>query len=183
MEFEQVVRTRRTIRSFSEAPVPDEVVRQLIDCAVQAPSSMDGQPWYFIVVRDQGTKQRLAAIKDKHCPPEKRRFPAGFLTRAPLLIVTCVDQAKSFDRGIENGVLATAHLLLAAANYGLTSVYMSAHKTGSPEVADDIRAALAIPADIDPVTLVPLGYPAEAPAPKTIKPVAEVMFREAFGRR
>lgn len=183
MNFEQVVRARRTIRKFSDADVSDQLVQTLIECAVHAPSSMDGQPWYFIVVRDRETKMRLAEIKDRHCPPEKRQFPAGFLTKAPILIITCVDPAKSFDRGIENGVLATSHLLLAAANFGLTSVYMSAQKTGSPEVAAEIRALLHIPAHIDPITIVPMGYPAEAAAPKRIKTVAEVMFREAFGRK
>jgi len=89
----------------------------------------------------------------------------------------------SFDRGVENGVLATAHLLLAAANYGLTSVYMSAYKKDTPELADEIRTILNIPADIDPITLVPIGYPDDTPDPKTIKPVEEVLFIEAFGRK
>lgn len=183
MEFEQVVRARRSIRTFSTADVPEEVVRSLLDCAVRAPSSMNGQPWYFIVVRNRETKKRLAEIKDKYCPPDKRQYSAGFLTSAPLIMITCVDRAKSYDRGIENGVLATAHLLLAAANCGLAAVYMSAQKSGSPEVADAIRALLAIPADIDPITLVPVGYPADEAEPKMIVPVAEVLFREAFGRR
>lgn len=183
MEFEQVVRTRRSIRKFSTDEVPDELVRSLIDCAVRAPSSMNGQPWHFIVVRNAETKKRLAEIKNRYCPVEKSDYSADFLLGAPVLVLTCVDRARSFDRGIENGVLATAHLLLAAANNGLTGVYMSAYKTGTPEVADEIRAALSIPADIDPITLVPIGYPAEKAEPKTIKSVDEVVFNEAFGRR
>lgn len=183
MEFEQVIRSRRTIRHFSNKEVTDELVRALIDCAVRAPSSMNGQPWYFIVVRDEGTKMRLAEIKDRYCPPEKREYPAAFLVKAPVLVLTCVDRARSYDRGIENGVLATAHLLLAAANYGLTSVYMSAYKSGSPEVADDFRAILDIPENIDPITLVPMGYPAESPPKKHLKTPADVTFHEAFGRK
>ncbi len=183
MEFDEVVRTRRSIRRFSTAEVSDELVKSLIDCALRAPSSMNGQPWRFIVVRSAETRGRLAETKDKYCPPEKREYPAGFLREAPVVVVTCVDRARAFDRGIESGVLATGHLLLAAANHGLTGVYMSAYKTGSPEVADEIRAILGVPEDIDPITIVPLGYPGDVAGPKTVMPADEVVFHEAFGRK
>jgi nitroreductase len=183
MDFEQAVKARRTIRTFSTREVPDELVHALIDCALRAPSSMDGQPWRFIIVRSSETKKSLAEIKNKYCPPEKREFPAGFLRNAPAVVLTCVERASSYDRGIENGVLATAHLLLAAANYGLTSVYMSAYKTGTPEVADEIRAILNIPADFEPITLVPIGYPGAEPGPKNIKTPDEVIFHETFGHK
>jgi nitroreductase len=183
MEFIEVIGARRSIRKFSAADVSDELVKSLIECAAQAPSSMNGQPWRFIVVRSNETKKRLAETKDKYYPPEKRLFPAGFLMKAPVLVITCVDRAAAYDRGIESGVLATGNLLLAAANHGLTGVYMSAYKTGAPEVAGEIRAILGLPADIDPITMVPIGYPDEVAAPKTIKSVEEVTYYEAFGRK
>lgn len=183
MEFEQVVKARRSIRQFSAVDVSDKTLLSVIDCAVRAPSSMNGQPWYFIIVRNADTKNRLVAIKDKYCPPGKIQYPAKFLLQAPVLLITCVERAKAFDRGLETGVLATAHLLLAAANYGLTSVYLSAYKSGTPEVADEIRGVLNIPGDIDPITLVPIGYPGAKPEPKTIKSPDEVIFHEAFGRK
>jgi len=183
MEFDEVVRTRRSIRSFSSAEVPDELLKTLIDCALRAPSSMNGQPWRFIVVRSAETKGRLAETKDKYCPPGKREYPAGFLREAPVVVVTCVDRARAFDRGIESGVLATGHLLLAAANRGLTAVYMSAYKTGAPEVADEIREILGVPAEFDPITIVPIGYPGDVAGPKTVMASDEVVFHEAFGRK
>lgn len=183
MDFDEVVRGRRSIRGFTAEDVPDGLLETLIDCAMRAPSSMDGQPWIFIVVRSAESKRRLAETKDKYCPPEKRSYPAGFLREAPVVVVTCVDRSQAFDRGIESGVLATGHLLLAAVNNGLAGVYMSAYKTGTPEVADEIRSILGIPAHIDPVTIVPIGHPAAAAGPKTVKPAHEVVFRESFGRR
>ena len=183
MEFDAVVSARRSIRTFSHEDVPDELVKSLIECAMQAPSSMNGQPWCFIVVRNPETKRLLAEIKDKHCPPEKREFPAGFLEAAPVIVITCVERSKAYDRGMESGILATGHLLLAAASQGLSTVYLSAYKIGAPEVADDIREILQIPAEIDPVTIVPIGYPGEAPEPKSVKPAEEVIFHEAFGRK
>jgi len=183
MEFDEVVRARRSIRAFSTAEVSDESVKTLIDCALRAPSSMNGQPWRFIVVRSAETKGRLAETKDKYCPPEKREYPAGFLRQAPVVVITCVERARACERGIESGVLATGHLLLAAANQGLTGVYMSAYKTGAPEVADEIRTILGVPAEFDPITIVPIGYPGAAAGPKTVMSADEVLFHEAFGRK
>ncbi len=183
MEFDEVVGRRRSVRRFSGADVPDDLLKSLIECALRAPSSMNGQPWRFIVVRSAETKRLLAQTKDKFCPPGKQEYPAGFLRDAPVVVVTCVERARAFDRGIESGVLATAHLLLAAANHGLAGVYMSAYKTGTPQLADEIRTILAVPADIDPITILPLGYPGDAPGPKTLRSVEEVVFREAFGRK
>jgi nitroreductase len=182
MEFDDVVRARRSIRKFSAAEVSDEVVKALIECAVRAPSSMNGQPWRFIVVRSAETKRRLAEIKDKHCPPEKREYPAGFLQEAPVIVITCVERALAYDRGMESGILATGHLLLAAANHGLTTVYLSAYKLGTPKVADDIRSILGLPADIDPITIVPIGYPGVEAEPKLVKRAEEVIFNETLGR-
>lgn len=183
MEFDEVVRTRRSIRRFSAADVPDELLKSLIDCALRAPSSMNGQPWCFIVVRNAKTKKRLARTKNKYCPAEKREYPAGFLREAPVVVITCVERAKAYDRGIESGVLATGHLLLAAANHGLAGVYMSAYKADTPEVADEIRAILGVPAGFDPITIVPIGYPGDVAGPKTVKPAEEALFIETFGRK
>ncbi|MBF0502176.1 MAG: nitroreductase family protein [Candidatus Riflebacteria bacterium] len=183
MEFEAVVKARRSVRNFSSADVPDDLVRSLIDCAIRAPSSMNGQPWYFIKIRSGETKRRLAEIKDKYCPPEKREFPASFLMDAPVIVITCVDRSMAYDRGMESGILATGHLLLAAANHGLTGVYLSAYKIGTPEVADDIRKILNLPADVDPVTIVPIGYPGDTAEPKTLKHVEDVIFNETFCRK
>jgi nitroreductase len=183
MEFDEVVGTRRSIRRFSAADVPDDLLTTLIDAALRAPSSMNGQPWRFIVVRSAETKRRLAETKDRHCPPEKREYPAGFLMEAPVVVITCVERAKAYDRGIESGVLATGHLLLAAANRGLAGVYMSAYKTGAPELADEVRTILNVPEGFDPITIVPIGYPGEVAGPKTIISAEEVVFREAFGRK
>jgi hypothetical protein len=114
-----------------------------VNLARHAPSSMDGQPCHFVVVRDPAARRALAAIKNRHCPPEKRAFPSDFLADVPVVIVVCVDRGRSNDRDVENAAVATAFLLLAAQSRGLGSVYMTARRDGDPELAAEVRALLA----------------------------------------
>jgi len=102
---------------------------------------------------------------------------------ASAIITVCVDRRESYDREIENGLLAAANILLGAHARGLGSVYMSAHKVDEPAVAEEIREALEIPGHMDPISLLPLGYPDESPEPKEMKPLKEIISYETFGRR
>ena len=180
--FDDVVGRRRSVRRYRPDAVPDAVLCEIIDLARRAPSSMDGQPCHFVVVRERAACARLAAIKCRHCPEEKQSFPSDFVAEAPAVIAVCVDRDRSHDRGLENGVLATGFLLLAAQSRGLAGVYLSARRDGDPELADEIRAALELPAHVDPVTLVPLGYPFTPPPPKSLRPLKDIIHDEIFDR-
>ena len=72
--------------------------------------------------------------------------------------------------------------MLAAHDRGLGTVFMTAYRDNEPEVTENIRELLAIPASIDPVIILPLGYPDELPAEKPLKPLETLIFYEQFGR-
>ncbi len=95
------------------------MIKELLSLAIYAPSSMNGQPWCFIVVRAEKTKEHLVEIKNRYCPAEKQDYKADFLRKAPVVIVVCVDKEKSYEREIENGVLATANLMLWSLQQGV----------------------------------------------------------------
>ncbi|MEM3466786.1 MAG: nitroreductase family protein, partial [Candidatus Jordarchaeales archaeon] len=59
MDFYEVVRTRRSIRSYKPDPVPDEVLKRVLDAARIAPSGSNRQPWRFIVVKNEDLKKKL----------------------------------------------------------------------------------------------------------------------------
>jgi nitroreductase len=122
----------------------------------------------------------LVEIKNKYCPAEKRDFRADFLRKAPVIIVICVDKLKSYDREIENGVLAAANLMLAAYSKGLGSVYMSAYRTGEDGISRDVRNSLNIPPGMEPISIVPLGYPTESPEPKVLRRIEEIISYETY---
>jgi nitroreductase len=182
MELDRTIKGRRSIRRYREEHIPDSLIEELLDLARYAPSSMNGQPWYFIVVRNDETKRQLVEIKNKHCPAEKRVYKADFLKNAPVVVVVCVDKERSFNRGVENAVLATANIMLGAYRRGLGSVYMSAYRRDDPSISEEIRQILGIPQNVDPITIVPLGYPDETPKPKTVRLLDEVVFYETFGK-
>jgi len=183
VQFDDVVKERRTVREFLDKPVPERVIEEILSLAGNAPSSMNGQPWHFIVVRNRDTLEKLIGLKNYFCPPEKQEFQADFIRRAPVVIFVCVNREKSFDRGVENAVLATAYILLAACSRGLSGVYMSAYRSNAPEIAQSFRELLEIPADFDPVTLIPLGYPAVEPPAKSTTPLEEMVSHEAFSKK
>jgi nitroreductase len=182
MEIDEAIKGRRSIRKYQNRGIPDSVIKDLLDFAIQAPSSMNGQPWYFIVIREGKIKEQLVEIKNRYCPVEKQDYKADFLWKAPVIIVVCVDKQKSYEREIENGVLATANLILGAYSRGLGSVYLSAYRMGEPRISQEVRQVLDIPQTIDPITIVPLGYPDEIPKPKILSPLKDMISYETFNR-
>jgi nitroreductase len=183
MEIDKTIKERRSIRRYQDRDIPDSVIKELLSLAIHAPSSLNGQPWCFIVVRAEKTKERLAEIKNRYCPLEKQNYKADFLRSAPVIIVVCVDKEKSYEREIENGVLATASLMLGAYSRGLGSVYLSAYRTGEPGISQEIRQVLDIPQNIDPITLIPLGYPDEIPEPKMLRFLEEMIYYETCRKK
>ncbi len=178
MELEQTIKSRRSVRKYQDKDISDSVIQELLDLVRYAPSSMNGQPWHFIVLRNREKKNRLVHIKNTYCPVEKSQYPSDLLQHAPVVIVVCVDHARSFNREIENGVLATTILLLAAHSKGLGSVYLSAYTQDEPRLSEEIKQMLDIPEHIRPITLIPLGYPDEIPEPKALVPLKDMIRYE-----
>lgn len=180
MDFNDVVKGRRSIRRYRPDAVSESEVLDLIDLARHAPSSMNGQPWHFVLVKSEANKARLAEIKNRYCPPAKSAYTADFLRQAAWIVIVCVDREKSWGREIENAVAATTLLLLGAHSRGFGSVFMTAYASEEPALSDDIRALLGLPAGILPVTIVPLGRPDEVPAAKHLTSLEKMIHVERF---
>jgi len=176
---EDAIRNRRSIRKYQKRPVPESLIRLLLDLSRYAPSSMNGQPWHFVIARDSATKSALAEIKNRYCPPKKRAYRADFLKEATVLVV-CVEKERSHDRIIENAVLAAAMFILAAHGLGLGTVYMSAYQKGKPALMKEISSLLRLPKNILPISIVPFGYPAEVAGTKEVRELKEITHFDHF---
>lgn len=177
VSLEEAIRGRRSVRRYTDRHVPPAMLDELFDLARHAPSSLGGQPCWFLVLRDPGMRRHLADLKNAHCPPEKRHYPADYLADAPVVVMVGVERARAHGRGRESAILATGTLLLAAHGHGLSGVYLSAYSDGTT-LADEMAVLFGLPAEVEPVTLIPLGYPAEEPPPKTLRPLAQLIHHE-----
>jgi nitroreductase len=150
MDFYEVVRTRRSVRSFRQNPIPKEVLGRVLEAVRIAPSGSNRQPWRFIVVKDEATKQRLVPACDNQ----------SFIAEAPLVIVAC-GRNLSYNRGGYMGDLsmlvdlsiAFTHLVLAARAEGLGTCWIGAFNN------TEVKKILGVPEEYNAVALTPLGYP------------------------
>jgi nitroreductase len=205
-EFLDLVQRRRSTRSFTADPVPEDLVDQIIEAARWAPSGANSQPWEFVVVRDKEMKDRIAGFVTAHAHlaheveltrPEEMRWPSvarpvsepGWKD-APVLIVVCGDPrtkqsyplVTQLVRGdvTFNSSLAGAFLCmaLAATSLGLGSQWASA--ASNAFVMPLIMEALGIPQDLVIYDMMALGHPAAQPRPRLVRARSEMTHIERF---
>ena len=177
-ELRQLTIQRRSIRGYDESrEVSEEAVRAILECARWAPSGGNGQPWEFIIVRDQTTRHKIADIYLKQLEPKREmdlavrgtaKMTGDGFRHAPVHVVilgdprvkesypirTKLEKADShFVTGLAN---ATLLIHLAAASLGLASQYVS--DANSPYMETLLKAMLKIPEPLRIYHLVPIGY-------------------------
>jgi nitroreductase len=171
METLQAIQSRRSVRAFSEEPIQEESLRQILEAATSAASGGNVQPWGFVVVRNP---RRLQAL---------RALAPGIIGQPTTLVVICLDSQRAERLGgalgpklawIDIG-LATQNLLLAAHDLEL----------GACPVGSFHRQAVALfldlPSHIRPVLLIALGHPHAKPPFPGRRPLMEVCFVEQWG--
>jgi nitroreductase len=150
---------RRSVRRYTDQPVADDVVQDLLDAAMAAPSACAKDPWEFIVLRDLALQAKAADL-----------LPNGpMLATAPLGFVVCGDleraHAGELSYLLQDCSAAIQNLLLAASTLGLGAVWLGVHPR--QERVDGLRELFQLPANILPVSCIALGYPADTPEPRT----------------
>jgi nitroreductase len=173
MEFYEVVKTRRSIRSYRSDPVPQNVLDRVLEAMRVAPSGSNRQPWKFILVTDKDLKESLV----KACGNQK------FIGEAPIVVVACGYDIK-YDRGGYMGEMsflvdvsiAFTHLILAARAEGLGTCWIGSFNN------DEVKELLDIPVDYDVVAVTPLGYPKRGGFAETNrrKPLTEITAWDVF---
>lgn len=152
MNFHDVIKARRSIRSFKATPISDEAAARIAEAVNMAPSACNFQPFVFKLIRNPQLKERLGAC----C---KQSFPG----EAPAILAVISDPEAAWSRGDgfnsadTDMAIAMEHAILAATAEGLGSCWVCAF--------DALRAAEVL--DVAPprrvAALCPLGYPAAPP--------------------
>jgi len=173
LEFSEVLRRRRSTRSFTGEDVSEDEVTRLLEAACLAPSAGNIQPWFFIIIRDAESRARVC----------EAALNQSFIREAPVVIVACAEPGKSKRhygaRGeslfcLQDSAAAVENLLLAAADLGLGACWVGAFSE------EAVKGALRIPEGLRPVAVVPVGWPAEEAGVPSRRPLGEVVRFGSF---
>lgn len=153
-EFGQFLSGRASVRRYQDREIEPEVLDKILKMGISAPSAGNVESWDIVVVRDPSVREFLAdaALNQEH------------VAHAPVILVVCANYVRSMARYSERGILyaleeatiVATYLMLAAHAAGLATCW-----TGGFD-DEQVRDILQLPTHIRPVTLLTLGYGAEA---------------------
>ena len=164
-----VIMSRTSIRHFTGEAVSAEQLEILLKAGMAAPTAMNSQPWRFVVLTDQDRIANLLGGGPR----------SGMFTEAGAVIVVCGQTTmmrKPFGQPdapavemenifwYEDCSAATENILLAAKALGLGAVWTAGYP--ATERIAPLAAALGLPENVVPLSIIPVGIPAEDPAPK-----------------
>jgi nitroreductase len=150
MDFLQLAKSRYSSRKYKEMSVEDDKLNYVLEAGRVAPSAVNYQPVFFVVVRCENL------INVREC------YQREWFKTAPMCIVVCSDHSKSWKRGDGKDsadidvAIATDHITLAATSIGLATCWVC--NFNKPKLAE----VLNLPDHIEPVVVLPIGYPEDA---------------------
>lgn len=168
MDFLELCNQRCSVRDYDEKPVEREKLEYILKAAQLAPSAVNFQPWQFIVVRESENR-----IKLQEC------YHRDWFKAAPCYIIICADHNQGWKRKVDgkdfsdiDAAIAIEHMCLAATAIGLGSCWVC---NFDPAI---LRANFQIPDHLEPIAILPVGYPKNInqwkEIPKVRKPLTEI---------
>jgi nitroreductase len=164
MNFQELIRIRRSIRAYRPAAVPEDVLHRILDAGRVAPTACNCQPFQLLVVTDPEVRAKLKAA-----------YRRDWFWQAPAIIAGCVEPAKAwvrsdgFNAADVDIAIVMDHIILAATEEGLGTCWVCAFD--EPKA----KEILGVPDGVRIVAMTPLGYPAAEPAPFVRKPLRELI--------
>jgi nitroreductase len=170
-ELLELIRNRRSIRAFLPDPLSEAEIEALVEAMRWAPSAGNLQSRFFYFITNKQLQRQLA----------RAAWEQYFISEAPLVLVGCVDtriQAHYGTRGVAlysvmDVSAAVQNVLLTAHALGLGSCWVSAFDEAA------VHSILGLPSHLRPVVIIPIGKPAESPAPRPRAPKDRIVqFRD-----
>ena len=173
MDVFDAIKGRRSVREFKPDPVDDKDLEKILDAGKSAPSAGNCQPWEFVVVKDGVIKQKLVHAAHGQ----------SFVAEAPVVVVVCANVPRTESRyGRRGAELYCIQDTAAAVQNILLTAYALGYGTCWVGAFDEESAAKAIktPPDVRPLAMIPIGRPAEKPAPTSRLPLKKIMHENTF---
>jgi len=161
MSLLDVIFRRRSIRRYKSKPVPDDVLKNILEAGRLAPSADNIQPWHFIVVTAPEIKRELS-----------RGMWRSFIKDSAFTIVGCGDKTNKWST--VDVAIALENMVLAAEAQEVGSCWIGAFEE------EEIKKLLGIPGNLKVVALVSFGYPAEKPNPRNKKNLETIVHYNRF---
>lgn len=174
MNVLELIKKRCSIRKYASTPVEEEKINYILEAAQMAPSAVNYQPWYFLVIKEEGNRNKLIEC-----------YPREWIKTAPMFIVVCGDHNQSWKRpadqkdhlDVDAGIV-TEHICLAATEQDLGTCIVCHFD------APLFSTSFNLPKEVEPIVIIPIGYPAESDlfdkTPKKRKPIEDIIRRETF---
>ncbi|MCP1663065.1 MAG: nitroreductase family protein [Methanocalculus sp. MSAO_Arc1] len=162
-----IIQARHSIRHFKDSPIPEEIIRKVLDCAKSAPSARNIQPWLFGIITDARTRSQIADLTDH----------GKFIAEAPVCFAVFGERDQQYV--VEDCCAATENILIALTGYGIGSCWVAGH---GKAYAEPIREMLGVPEKYTLISLIAAG---EAKTEGFVlakkKSLDEITFKERFG--
>ena len=160
---------RYSVRNYRPDPVSEETLTRILEAARLAPSASNRQEWQFVVVREAAKRAALCEAANKQ----------AFVEQAPVVIVACAEAVSHVMRCghhsyVIDVAIALEHIALQATEEGLGTCWIGAFEQ------EPVKKALGIPAEVQVVQMMALGYPSDETRPKTRKTMEEIVRYEAW---
>jgi nitroreductase len=173
MKFIEIARSRYSCRNYKTDMVEDDKLNLVLEAARIAPSAVNYQPWHFIVIKNKENKEKIY-----------ESYHRDWIKTAPVLIIACGDHTKSWKRSDGKDHLdidlsiAVDHMTLQAVELGLATCWVC--NFNLKILKDNFK----LPETIEPVVILPLGYPTEMSDPdrhgSNRKNISEIILWEGF---
>jgi nitroreductase len=169
MDVMEAIKGRRSIRQFTDQPIEKEKLQQLLEAARWAPSGGNLQTWRFVVVTSPSQRELV------------KKFAPGIFAMPSAFIVICAEMEAGANEWkqrlcLADCAIASQNIMLAAHEMGIgTCVALSYAKSAISEI-------LELPDNVEPMLVVTLGYPAEAPEPPPRFELSKIAFEERYGQ-
>ena len=173
METIECIKSRRSVRSFSDKDVPELLVDEILEAAIQAPSAGNIQEWEFIIVRKRDVKKKLS----------EAAFSQASVAKAPVVIVSCANldeigraygQRGKDVYSIQDSAVATQNLMLAAHDKGLGTCWVGSFDE------KEVQDILVLPKHVRPLAMIILGYPTGSVRKPERRKLSEVVHEEFY---
>jgi nitroreductase len=151
----ELIRERWSPRAFSGAPVPRERLNVLLEAARWAPSSMNEQPWRFVLANRQDDPEGHARIGSTLVP-----FNASWALRAPVLMIVAAKTAFTQNGAPNHSAFYDTGQAVALLTLQATTLGLALHQMGGFD-RDRARLLLGIPEGYEPIAALALGYPGD----------------------